>query len=93
MGFRTMSIEKRSGEVSKLLSAVKTEFGRYGDVLSKVQKKLVEASDTIDKEVAVRTRVIHRKLRTVEELPMAEAKAVLLLEAATADGDPDDEST
>jgi DNA recombination protein RmuC len=90
MGFRTMCIEKRSSEVWNLLSAVKTDFSKYGEVLTKVQKKLVEASDTIDKEVAVRTRAINRKLRTVQELPVEQAKAVLLLETKNGDGEAED---
>ena len=79
MGFRTLAIQKRSSEVWSLLGAVKTEFGRYGDVLDKVQKKLSEASNTID-SAAVRTRAIERKLRGVQELPTADAQTVLHLE-------------
>jgi len=60
MGFRTLAIQQRSGEVWNLLAAVKTEFGKYGDILDKVQKKLQEASNTIDK-ATVRTRAIDRK--------------------------------
>lgn len=67
MGFRTMAIEQRSSEVWQVLGAVKTEFGKYGDVLDKVQKKLQEASKTID-DVAVRKRAIDRQLRSVEAL-------------------------
>ena len=78
MGFRTLAIEQRSSEVWKLLGAVKTEWGKYGEVLNKVQKKLQEASNTID-QAQVRTRVIGRKLRGVEELPALETEAVLLL--------------
>ena len=48
MGFRTLAIQKRSSEVWNLLSAVKTEWTKYGDVLTKVQKKIHEASDTIE---------------------------------------------
>ena len=48
MGFRTLAIQQRSSEVWNLLAAVKTEFGKYGEVLGKVQKKLQEASNTID---------------------------------------------
>jgi DNA recombination protein RmuC len=81
MGFRTLAIQKRSSEVWNLLAAVKTEWGKYGTVLSKVQKKLQEASNTID-EAAVRTRVIGRKLKSVQELPADEAKSVLRLEEA-----------
>jgi DNA recombination protein RmuC len=67
MGFRTLAIERRSSEVWELLGAVKTEFGKYAEVLAKVKKKLAEAQGTIDKAVT-RTRVIHRKLRDVESI-------------------------
>lgn len=86
MGFRTLAIQQRSSEVWTLLGAVKTEFGKYGDVLDKVQKKLQEASNTID-TAAVRTRAIERRLRGVEELPATDAQALLLLEQAEANGD------
>nr|WP_243239250.1 DNA recombination protein RmuC [Sulfobacillus harzensis] len=79
MGFRTLAIQKRSSEVWKLLGAVKTEFGKFGEVLEKTQKKLQEASNTIE-SAATRTRVIERKLRTVEALPQEQAAP--LLEAA-----------
>jgi len=68
MGFRTLAIEKRSSEVWSLLGAVKTEFGRFGEVLDKTQKKLQEASNTIE-SAATRSRQIERKLRDVQELP------------------------
>ena len=68
MGFRTLSIQQRSSEVWNLLAAVKTEFGKFGDSLSKVKEKLDQASSDMDK-VAVRSRVLTRKLRDVEELP------------------------
>ena len=74
MGFRTLAIQKRSSEVWNLLSAVKTEWTKYGDVLDKVQKKIHEASDTIE-QAQTRTRAIGRKLKDVQELPAAEAKA------------------
>jgi DNA recombination protein RmuC len=76
MGFRTLAIQKRSGEVWNLLAAVKTEWTKYGEILNKVQKKLYEASDALDK-VQTRNRVIGKKLKSVQELPDAEA-AVLL---------------
>lgn len=79
MGFRTLAIQKRSSEVWNLLAAVKTEWSRYGEVLEKVQKKLHEASSTIEK-AQTRTRAIGRKLREVEELPMPEAQAVLMVD-------------
>ena len=76
MGFRTLAIQKRSSEVWQVLAAVKTEFGKYGDILDKVQQKLHEASNTIDK-VSVRRRAIDRRLRGVEILPEMEAGAIL----------------
>ena len=76
MGFRTLAIQKRSSEVWQVLDAVKTEFGKLGEVLDKVQQKL--ASSTIDK-VSVRRRAIDRKLRGVEILPEMEAGAILSL--------------
>jgi len=69
MGFRTLAIEKRSSEVWELLGGVKTEFGKFGDVLVKTKKKLQEASNSIDK-AEVRTRVIERKLRKVQQVPL-----------------------
>jgi DNA recombination protein RmuC len=71
MGFRTLAIEKRSGEVWNLLSAVKTEWTKYGDVLTRVQKKIHEASETIE-QAQTRTRAIGRKLKDVQELPAAD---------------------
>lgn len=65
MGFRTLAIRKRSSEVWAVLGAVKTELGKFGGVLEKVQKKLQEASSTIE-AAATRTRVIERTLRKVE---------------------------
>jgi DNA recombination protein RmuC len=66
MGFRTLAIERRSSEVWETLGAVKTEFGRYADVLVKVKKKLGEAQNTID-SAETRTRAIQRRLRDVED--------------------------
>ncbi|MEM6730118.1 MAG: DNA recombination protein RmuC [Myxococcota bacterium] len=76
MGFRTLAIQKRSSEVWTLLGAVKTEFGRFGDVLNSVQKKLTEASNHIEK-ASVRTRAIEKKLKGVEEMPSIEARALI----------------
>ncbi len=91
MGFRTLAIEKRSSEVWTILSAVKTEFGKFGDVLSKVKKQLDTASSTID-QTSVRTRAMERKLRGVEELPIAESTKLLGLDAAEhVDAEPDQE--
>ena len=76
MGFRTLAIEKRSGEVWNLLSAVKTEFGKFVDVLEKTQKKLQEASNTIDTATR-KSRTIVRKLKNVQTLPANEAESIL----------------
>jgi DNA recombination protein RmuC len=76
MGFRTLAIEKHSSEVWQLLGVVKTEFGKFGDVLAKTKKKLQEAGHTIDK-AEVRTRAIARKLREVQEVPLTETKGVI----------------
>lgn len=70
MGFRTLSIQRRSSEVWEVLGMVKAEFNKYGSVLEKVQKKLQEASKTVD-DVAVRHRAVARSLRTVSETPIA----------------------
>ena len=76
MGFRTLAIEKRSSEVWRLLGAVKTEFGKFGEVLIKTKKKIVEAGNVID-SAGVRTRAIERKLKDVEELPQKDSKQLL----------------
>ena len=86
MGFRTLAIQKRSSEVWQILGAVKTEFAKYGDILDKVQKKLQEATNTID-GVSIRRRAIDRKLRSVEVLPEVEA-ATLLSTANTDEVEP-----
>jgi DNA recombination protein RmuC len=65
MGFRTLAIQRRSSEVWETLGSVKTEFGKYADVLAKVKKKLGEAQNTID-SAETRTRAIQRRLRDVE---------------------------
>lgn len=77
MGFRTLAIEKRSSEVWQTLGAVKTEFSKFGAVLESVKKKLNTASNEID-QVGTRTRMMERKLRSVESLP--DQQAVNLLE-------------
>jgi DNA recombination protein RmuC len=68
MGFRTLAIQKRSSEVWNLLASVKTEFGKFGDALSAVKEKIDQASRKME-DVDVRSRVITKKLRDVEELP------------------------
>ena len=92
MGFRTLAIEKRSSEVWQTLAAVKTEFGRFGEVLTRVKRHLDTASNTID-QTEVRTRAMERKLRDVEALPGEEAAKLLeLSETDFQDGPGDRES-
>jgi len=79
MGFRSLAIEKRSSDVWNLLGAVKTEFGKFGDILEKTQKKLAEASNTID-DASKRSRSIERRLRDVQELPQGEKQVGLELD-------------
>ena len=69
MGFRTLAIQKRSGEVWKVLGEVKTEFSKFEEVLVTTQKRLDMAYRDLDKLVTTRTRAIQRKLRDVEALP------------------------
>jgi len=69
MGFKTLAIQKRSSEVWKILGAVKTEFGKFGGVLEKAQKKITEANNELDQLVGTRTRMMFSKLKGVEELP------------------------
>ncbi len=76
MGFRTLAIEKRSSEVWQVLGAVKTEFGKFGDVLARTKEQIQRAADTIDK-AEVRTRQISRKLKEVEAVPEAHAQGLL----------------
>jgi DNA recombination protein RmuC len=76
MGFRTLAIEQRAGEVWRVLGAVKTEFGRFGETLDRVQKKLESATKEIEQS-GVRSRAIERRLRGVEALPAAEATRLL----------------
>ena len=76
MGFRTLAIQKRSAEVWKVLGAVKTEFGKFGGILDKVEKKLQEASNTIT-DASAKSRNIERKLGKVQELPEGEASHLL----------------
>ena len=79
MGFKTLAIEKRSSEVWKLLSVVKTEFSKFGDILDNTQKKLDLASKSIG-DASRKSRTIERKLRNVHELPTDENQMDLLNE-------------
>jgi DNA recombination protein RmuC len=83
IGFRSLAVEKRTSEIWDLLGAVRTEFGKFGDVLQKTKAKLDAASSEIEKAGA-RSRAIERKLRDVQELP--ETTAQKLLGDLNADG-------
>ena len=79
MGFRTLAIQKRTSEVWSVLGAVKTEFGKFGGMLEKVQKNLQSAGDQLEEVMGKRTRAIERKLRQVEALPVDESRKMLSL--------------
>jgi DNA recombination protein RmuC len=89
MGFRTLAIEQRSSEVWSLLGAVKTEFGKFGDVIAATQKKLEQATNQFN-QVGVRARAIQRKLRDVEALPLSESAPLAALAADEADEEDGD---
>jgi DNA recombination protein RmuC len=90
MGFQTLAIEQQAVEVWRVLGAVKTEFGKFGDVLDKVKRQLDTAGRTID-ETGVRTRAMERRLREVEQLPDEEADLILGIGGAPgADAGPGD---
>ena len=76
MGFRTLALERRSAEVWQVLGAVKTEFGKFGDVLATLHKQLLSASNTID-SAQQRSRQMSKALKTVEALPPEEAAQLL----------------
>lgn len=76
MGFRTLAIQKRTGEVWNILGAVKTEFAKFGGMLQKVQKNLQNAGEQLEEVMGKRTRAIERRLRDVEALPEDEARDI-----------------
>jgi len=76
MGFRTLALEKRSSEVWQVLGAVKTEFGKFGDVLAKVKSQTQTVLNTLD-AAETRSRAMGRALKTVEALPQEQASALL----------------
>lgn len=92
MGLRTLAIEKRSGEVWRILSAVKTEFNKFGDVLLKAQKKINDAGNDIQTLVGARSKTIIRQLENVHlnELPQNEINELLKLDAPDIDESADD---
>jgi DNA recombination protein RmuC len=76
MGFRTLAVERRTSEVWAVLGAVKTEFGRFGDVLARTKQQLQTVSNSLD-GAEVRSRAIAKRLRDVESLPRAQARELL----------------
>jgi len=77
MGFKTLAIQKRSSEVWQILGAVKTEFGKFGGVLEKAQRKINEANRELDSLVGTRTKMMLSKLKKVETLPAADIEKLL----------------
>ncbi len=84
MGFRTLALEKRSSEVWQVLGAVKTEFGKFGDVLATTKATLERAAKNIE-SAEVRTRQMSRKLKSVEALPVDTAQQLLGVESEISD--------
>ena len=76
MSFRTIAIQRRSGEVWNILGAVKTEFDKFAEALAMTQNRLEQASSELDRLVGVRTRQIQRKLRGVSSLPQEQSAAI-----------------
>lgn len=94
MGFKTLAIEKRSSEVWQILSAVKTEFEKFGGLVKNTQDKIQKELDNLDKNIGVRTRAINRTLRNVEATTEEQSKRILPeLNAAPADLDDDEENS
>lgn len=87
MGFRTLAIQKRTSEVWSVLGAVKTEFGKFGGMLEKVQKNLQSAGDQLEEVMGKRTRAIERKLRQVEALPAEESRKMISFNELTDEED------
>jgi len=91
LGFRTLAIEKRSTEVWRVLGAVKTEFGRFGEILAKTRERLDAVGKTLE-DAGKKSTTIARKLRDVEALPEAEADRLLTGDPSgviDVDADPD----
>ena len=85
MGFRTLAIQQRSSEVWKLLGDVKSQFGKYSQVLATIRKRLDQATQTVD-DAAIRTRAIEKRLKDVETSDDEETAGQLHLIAVN-DGD------
>ncbi|MBP3619347.1 MAG: DNA recombination protein RmuC [Clostridia bacterium] len=83
MGFNTLAVQKKSGEVWKILGAVKTEFDRFSEIVNKIQKKFGETSSEFDKLVGTRTRMIVSKLKSIDRLESEETAKILGFEEPT----------
>ena len=79
MGFRTLALEKRSSEVWQVLGAVKTEFGKFGDVLARVKAQTETVLKTLD-SAQTRSRAMGRALKTVEGLSDTQAQSLIALD-------------
>jgi DNA recombination protein RmuC len=84
MGFRTLALEKRSSEVWQVLGAVKTEFGKFGDVLAKVKTQTQTVLNSLE-SAETRSRALGRALRSVEALPEEASKALLPPDSSSGD--------
>jgi DNA recombination protein RmuC len=91
LGFKTLALEKRSSEVWTVLSAVKTEFGKFGDILAKTRDTLERAAKNIE-QAETRSRVMQRKLKGVDELPEKDAIELLGLNDSKVDPLDDDDT-
>jgi len=87
MGFRTLAVERRTSEVWAVLGAVKTEFGKFGDVLARTRQQLQTVSQSLD-TAEVRSRAIVRRLRDVESLPEHGARELLAEDPSDQVSDP-----
>ncbi len=85
MGFRTLALEKRSSEVWQVLGAVKTEFGKFGDVLAKVKSQTETVLNTLN-SAETRSRAMGRALRQVEALPEAQSQSLLPMDKEADEG-------
>jgi len=91
MGFKTLAIQKHSSEVWNVLGAVKTEFDKFGDVLSVTQQRISQANAELDKLIGTRTRKIQSKLRNVASLSEVSSKEILGIELLEEDDAADTE--
>lgn len=92
LGFQTLAIEQRAAEVRRILGTVKSEFGKFHEVLDKVKKHLETATRTID-QTAVRTRAMERHLRSVEAVEAPVEVDLALPQGEPGEAQSDDETT